>query len=106
MRNGLQIGVEDIKKIVWQEIWKRHKFEKTPFHSSLCVNQQNRFQFESVQMSTYETWNYCTLNWFQWTIVIGINFEIFILTKKKLLRIPSQKNLKLNLNISENSTPN
>ncbi len=53
----MQIGVEDIKTIVWQEILKRRKFKKTPFHSSLC---ENRFQFESVQMGTYETLNYPT----------------------------------------------
>jgi len=53
MENGLQIGVEVIKTIVWQQILKRCKFEKTPFHSSLC---ENRFQFESVQKKIWKTY--------------------------------------------------
>ncbi len=34
----------------------RHKYEKTPFHTSSLENELNKFQFEIVQcVITYET---------------------------------------------------
>jgi len=55
-KNGTQIGGVGMKNLVVNMVLnvflKKHKIEKTKFHVSLLGNGLNKFEFETIQVTT------------------------------------------------------